>query len=123
MIKKLFLLFTLCFIALNTMAAVTIQAISIPDHDPFYSFKIHSDVSSNNYKVIEMPLCRGFERINEFLKGVTTTEHASLEFGYFDVFTQNTTWFPKTCHILLNEKNANKKISVVINKNSCSYRS
>ena len=101
---------------LNAMAAVTIKSITIPDGDPFYSFKIHSSIPANNYRIEEMPLRIGFERINTFLNGITKTENAYLEFGYFDINTQNTTWFPTTCKIPLN---TDRNIAVTITKNGC----
>ena len=116
--KKLLRIFlsvtALFFICTCAIAAVTINHIVSPDG--MVSFNIHSRVPSNNYIVIGMPISIGLERLNEFLAGISTTENAYLEFGYFDIQNQNTWWFPETCKIILDKT---ENINVVMTEMSC----
>lgn len=63
-----------------------------------------------------MPIQVGLYRLNEFLSGISPTEHAYLVFGYFNIQTQDTTWFPETCKVKLDKS---KVIIVRMTEGSC----
>lgn len=117
MLKKQLASFALLFISVGTMAAVQISSISIPDNNPVYSFEIKS--SSDNRVAQRIPLSLGFDTINTFLDEVTPSKNAYLEFGYYNRTSQTTTWFPKTCKILINK---NENINVTIEAEKCAIQ-
>jgi len=115
--KRRFTLFSailMICLCVNTPAAVVIDEVASPNG--LVSFKTRSPASSDNYTVIGMPISVGLERLNEFLAGILPTEHAYLVFGYFDDGSQNTTWFPISCKVMLNK---NEHISVRLTDTRC----
>ncbi|MCX7120808.1 MAG: hypothetical protein NTZ67_03395 [Gammaproteobacteria bacterium] len=115
--KKQLASFALLFISISAMAAVQVKSIAIPDGNNLYSFEIKS--SSDNRVAQRIPLSLGFDTINTFLDEVTPSKSAYLEFGYYNRTSQTTTWFPKTCKILINK---NENINVTIEAEKCTIQ-
>lgn len=97
--------------------ANAINIDSITSSSGYYSFKLALYPHDKNHADgVPMSLGAGF--LNRYLTGVSPDDHSYLEFGFYNYLTQQTTWFPDTCKIILSKDG---DITVDIHSTQCSY--
>lgn len=113
--KKL-ITFILLFLP-SVIFANAININSITSSSGYYSFKLFLYPHDKNH-AYGVPTALGTGFLNRYLIGVSPSDQSYLEFGFYNYQTQQTTWFPDTCKIILNKSG---DITVDMDSTQCSY--
>ncbi|PIZ04106.1 MAG: hypothetical protein COY58_05480 [Gammaproteobacteria bacterium CG_4_10_14_0_8_um_filter_38_16] len=117
LMKKIRLLILLFLPAMAFAKTIQVQVDNVTSSSGYYSFKLflYPDDKNHAYAV---PTALGAGFLNRYLTGISANDHSYLEFGFYHYFTQQTTWFPNTCKIILNQSS---NIDVDIHATACHY--
>lgn len=116
---KYYITIFFCFIFHISAIAKTIHVHidNIASTSGYYSFKLFIAPYDEN-SAYAVPVWLGPDFINRYLRGISGNDANYLLFGYYDYFSQETTWFPENCTIPLNK---DENITVNIAENACHY--
>ncbi|HLD84608.1 MAG TPA: hypothetical protein VI844_02415 [Coxiellaceae bacterium] len=104
-----------CSLMVTAAHAVNVHINNINSSSGFYSFRLYAPPFDNN-EAHAVPTRLGFGFLNSYLQSVNASPQNYLTFGYYDYFSQQTTWFPSTCTIVLDKPQA---VNVYITADSC----